>query len=519
MNTPNLPLAFLGVPISNLTMEETIIRIQQLIKDYRKDLQPRYIATLNSDFLVNAHSWNCGSPRFPELLHILRDSSLVPIDGMPIVWACRLMGTHVKERVTGADLFPHIAEALNESKQSIFLLGGNEKTLKLCMLYLLAVYPDLHIAGTAHPKIDVEGEDLEISEERDKLLIEQINRANPDILMINLGNPKQEIWYERVRNKIHVPVSIGVGGAFDLLTGMISRAPVWMQKSGLEWLYRLVQEPKRLWKRYLADLFKFSYMVLPLLAYHNFNRFLYNIFYGLRYKQSKLQSSLLFISTKQTIAVVPLPRRLDELVSREIRQNLEDLLSQDALILDFAAVRHIDLEGMGLLLRISQRSMKEKKQFFCLGINADMRLLLRLHRLWDVLEDHSCKSSKEILTRLNQNCSGASFYDAIQQEHQYVIISFFGKLDKAHDYDEYMKKIGPITYQKECILDFSYCSYIDNTGLGFLLKLKKNQPKRFISLKIYGLSKSLKRQFRIAKVYHLFEILPSLDKVLSYYVQ
>src|SRR5262249_41924724 len=152
--------------------------------------------------------------------------------------------------------------------------------------------------------------------------------------------------------------------------------------------------------------------------------------------QIKLRSSLLFISSKQTIATVPLPQRLNDLVSSEIRQNLDDLFSQDALILDFEAVKHIDLEGLGLLLNIAQRSIKVKKQFFCLGISADMRLLLRLHRIWDVLSDHSCHSAKEILTHLNQNGNGASFYDSIQQEHQYVIISFFGKLDNSQDYEE-----------------------------------------------------------------------------------
>ena len=101
--------------------------------------------------------------------------------------------------------------------------------------------------------------------------------------------------------------------------------------------------------------------------------------------------------------------------------------------------------------------------------------------------------AKEILSRLNGHINNVSFYDSIQQEYQYVIVSFFGRLDNTIDYDEYAKKLGPVIYQKECILDFSYCTYIDNAGFGFLLNLKKNLPKRFISLKIYGLNRMLKK--------------------------
>jgi N-acetylglucosaminyldiphosphoundecaprenol N-acetyl-beta-D-mannosaminyltransferase len=506
MHTKKCPLVFLGVPLSNLTMEETVSKIIELIEDYKKDLQPRYIATLNADFLVQSNQWNFGEARFPELLHTLRQASIVTTDGMPILWACRAMGSYVKERVTGSDLLPKLSEALSEHKKSVFLLGGSEKTLKLCTLYLQALYPDLTIAGTAHLQIDIKGEALDRAATRDTILIEQINRSNADLLFINLGNPKQEVWFERVKNQLHVPVSIGIGGAFDLLTGTISRAPIWMQKSGLEWSYRLMQEPKRLWKRYFVDLFKFTYMVLPPLIFHNLNRLVYKIFYQKQGAKIKLKSSLLFISTYHTIALIPLPSRLTPLVSDEIKNNLDDLFSQDALIFDFINVRHLDLEGVWLLLYISQRVKKEKRQFFLLNVSGDIRLLLKLHRVWDTLEDSHCNSSKGVITQLHQNGNSTSFfYDAIQQEQHLVIISFFGRLDNANNYEEYLKKLKPIIYQKDCILDFKYCYYIDNTGFQFLLELQDLQKEHFISLKICGLNKSLSRQFEITDVSNLFE--------------
>jgi N-acetylglucosaminyldiphosphoundecaprenol N-acetyl-beta-D-mannosaminyltransferase len=169
MNVKNYPLVFLGVPLSNLTMEETVSKILELVDDYKKDLQPRYIATLNADFLVQSNQWNFGDARFPELLHILRQASLVTTDGMPILWACRLMGSYVKERVTGSDLLPKLSETLSENKKAVFLIGGSEKTLKLCALYLQALYPGLTIAGSAYQQIGIKGEALDRADTRDAL--------------------------------------------------------------------------------------------------------------------------------------------------------------------------------------------------------------------------------------------------------------------------------------------------------------------------------------------------------------
>ena len=144
-----------------------------------------------------------------ELLGILREANLATIDGMPIVWACRLLGVSVSERLTGIDLFPALLEELEKRNKSIFLLGGQEKILKLCTLFLNTEYPQLLVKGTAAPKIDCKGEFLEHSLEQDRLILEQIRSQNRTYYFINLGNPKQELWYNRVKKQLQVPVSLG----------------------------------------------------------------------------------------------------------------------------------------------------------------------------------------------------------------------------------------------------------------------------------------------------------------------
>lgn len=509
MATENLPFALLGMPVDNLSLSETVEKIEQLIEIYHKDLSPRYVATLNVDFVANVHNCFSSSSRQPELLNILQHASISTLDGMPLLWLARLLGTKVKERVTGVDLIPALAEALSKKKQSFFLLGGDERTLKLFMLYLENDYPGLRIVGTSHPFIPIEGEDLETSEERDKLLVEQINKAAPDVILLNLGNPKQEIWFERVRPYLHVPIAIGVGGSFNILTGRIPRAPNWMQHSGLEWFYRLLHEPKRLFKRYLVDLIKFPLMTLPLIVYHSICRLTYWLFYWT--KGLKLRTPLLFISAHQTIAVVPLPKRLGELACREIWQEADELIGQDHVVLDFKDVRQIDLEGIALLIRLWQKAEHEKKQIFALNITADMRLLLKLHRIWDLIKNQVVESPKAILDRLVLKDNSAGLYHAIQQEGNLVIISFFGRLDNNQTFDAYLNQIGPSIQQKKCIVDLSYCTYIDNTGLGFLLQLNRYAEEHYMRLSLVGLAPPLKRQLRQAKIDRLFTIKPRLE--------
>lgn len=510
MTLSSIPIALLGTLADKSDMDQIIKKIEKIIAEYPKDLIPQFVATLNVDFIVQANSTFSTTPLNLELIHILRESKIATIDGKPLQWLSYMLGSPIKERVTGVDLIPKIVKTLSEKKQSIFLLGGDEKTLKMCILYFQSMNPGIRITGVSHSKIYIEGELQESNTERDELLVEQINKATPDLLFINLGNPKQEIWFERVRQKLHVPVSIGVGGSFDMLIGNIPRAPQWMQKCGLEWMFRLYQEPRRLFKRYMRDLIKFPLLALPLVLYHNLNKFL-----ALGFSSSKdrfyLKPNSLFISQEQTIAMVPLPKILNEAVALELQKNLDDLFAQDAVIFDFKEVRHCELEGLGFLLLVWRRARREKKQVLALNILSSIYYLLCLHRIWDYLEPYVCKSPKEALLRVTNQGKTTNFFDSIQQNHNTAIIGFFGRLDHQINFESYLKKIQSTLYQKECILDMTYCTYIDNSGISFLMKLKKNKPKIFNKLSLYNIPPSIARQLRLAQIYDLFTILPNMD--------
>lgn len=184
-------------------------------------------------------------------------STLAIPDGMPLVWVSRLYKRPIPERVTGTDLFFGCARLSEKNGYIVFLLGSTDEVLEAMSQNLHEEYPKLIIAGTyAPPYKDI------FSEEDNLHIISAINAAQPDVLWVGLTAPKQEKWIRDNLDRLEVPVAIGVGAVFDFVAGKIKRAPVWMQRLGLEWFHRLNHEPRRLWRRYMIGNTQFIWMVL-----------------------------------------------------------------------------------------------------------------------------------------------------------------------------------------------------------------------------------------------------------------
>ena len=255
----------LGIPVDNLSRDEAVEAVFKLIDDYQQDHQPRLVATLNVDFLVNSLGYRFAKPRHPELFDVLRGADLITADGFPIVLLSKIAGFPLKERVTGADLAPALARVAAAEGKSIYLLGGGGDTADLAAEMLVRENPGLKIAGTSAPMVAIDGEKLANWEEDDRDTVDAINASGADILFMAFGNPKQELWFSRNKHRLQVPVSIGIGGTFAFITGQVKRAPLWVQKANLEWVFRISQDPKRLFKRYAIGVVKFGFLTFPLL--------------------------------------------------------------------------------------------------------------------------------------------------------------------------------------------------------------------------------------------------------------
>ena len=221
--------------IDVLTLEETT---QLVIERAQAGGPPGYIVTPNAQHVALLES-------SAELREAYEHAWLSVADGVPLIWASRLLGVPLPGRVNGTDLFEVTCAAAAESGVSVFLFGGKPGSAEGAVRVLSERHPTLRVAGTYCPPMGFERN----ADERRKA-VEAVRQAAAGVVFVGLGAPKQERWMLESQEEIGAPVSMGIGGSFELVSGMVPRAPVWMQRHGLEWFYRLAREPRRLWKRY-----------------------------------------------------------------------------------------------------------------------------------------------------------------------------------------------------------------------------------------------------------------------------
>lgn len=183
-------------------------------------------------------------------------SSLVVPDGISLLFFCKLKGHLLKNRVYGPDLMLELLRYSESQGYANFFYGATEKVLNSLVKNLKLMFPNLRVAGIYAPPF------RKINKREDEIIIDAINKSVPDIVWVGLGCPKQQLWMYEHKDKLKVPVMVGVGAAFDFLSGTKPQAPRWMRDSGFEWFFRLITEPKRLWRRYLVNYPLFIYYVL-----------------------------------------------------------------------------------------------------------------------------------------------------------------------------------------------------------------------------------------------------------------
>lgn len=236
----------LGTWIDNVTMGEAVSRICDLIEERRFS----YVVTPNVDHVLKLRHDR-------EFREIYEEASLAVSDGMPLVWSSRILGTPLKERVTGADLMLEVCGAAAQRGYSVFLLGGNKGVAHEAVVVLGRMYPRLRTAGYYCPQYGFE-------KDHDECLRIQklIANSGADILFVGLGAPKQEKWIRDYGSGCQARMAMGVGASFSFVSGDLRRAPRCMQRLGLEWLWRLLLEPRRLWRRYILADMPFLWLVL-----------------------------------------------------------------------------------------------------------------------------------------------------------------------------------------------------------------------------------------------------------------
>jgi N-acetylglucosaminyldiphosphoundecaprenol N-acetyl-beta-D-mannosaminyltransferase len=210
------------------------------VRDFLRSGKSHQIVTVNLDFVAIAR-------RDHGFRDTLNAADLAVADGMPLVWISRLGDQPVPQRLTGVDLVGECCRVALETDTSVFLLGAAPGVADTAADELRRRFPGLRVAGVYAPPFGP------LSDEENERIIQIIRAARPDFLFVALGAPQQDVWIRNNLDRLDVPVCMGIGCVLDLLAGVVSRAPNWMQEAGLEWLFRLAQEPARLWRRYIVD--------------------------------------------------------------------------------------------------------------------------------------------------------------------------------------------------------------------------------------------------------------------------
>lgn len=224
---------FLGCPVDNVTIDEAV----RALEGYIRDGKPHQVAVINANKL-----WQM--ERDPRLAAIIRSASLF-VPEKAVVIGARVLGLEVRHHVGGIMLLKRFLGCAVQKGYRLFFLGARPDVLQAMLSNLRCMYPELRIAGSHHGYFDAVGE---------ADVLEEITQARPDAIFVAMGSPRQEFWISENLVKLGVPVCMGVGGSFDVLAGVKRDAPDWVRALSMEWLFRLAQDPKNLWKRYLTTI-------------------------------------------------------------------------------------------------------------------------------------------------------------------------------------------------------------------------------------------------------------------------
>jgi exopolysaccharide biosynthesis WecB/TagA/CpsF family protein/anti-anti-sigma factor len=463
-------ITLLGMGIDRVRLSDAVDRIRAMIRQYTDDGRARYVATVNVDFIVNTLGSRPELPRHPELLAALREADLVTADGMPIVWLSRLLKTPLPERVTGADLVPALAGALAAQNGSMFLLGGREGIAERAAAILQKNSPGLQIVGCSAPFVNTDGPALADADAADAKIVEVVNAAKPDVLLLAFGNPKQELWYRRNRHRLQVPVSIGIGGTFEFIAGTVRRAPRWMRGTGLEWVYRITQDPRRLWKRYVVGLGVFGLISWRTLKASH----------GKASDEALPVGSVTFGKSEQSVTLW-----------RGTLAKFEEAPSVERLILD---LRGQSTAGAARLADLAAwlRNRTARQHATIIVADASFERKCRGHRLIDVIGRHLVSRPEKAWRQIAPTIGNYGFTD----DRLFIAGEFDAPL--ANELES-QSELPPTS------INLEFCSFIDSAALGFLVRLDRRSRECGRRLRLENSSPIVLQSLRVSRLDQYFD--------------
>jgi len=466
------PLAILGVPFDNVNTEGALARIEEMIGSR----QPHYVVTANVDFLVQARD-------DIELRRILFDAHLVVADGMPLVWASRWLGNALPERVTGSGMTPLLLARAEAKGWRVFFLGGTEQSVAQAAANTRARHPRLQLVGSYSPPFKP------LVEMDHEAILRRLRETQPDLLLVAFGCPKQEKWMNMHYRSAGVPVAIGVGATIDFLAGTVKRAPGWMQRAGLEWIFRLLQEPRRLFHRYVTGLWVFGWAILEQLR-------------KLRVGPAPPAIAALTITpTADPRAVsVTLPERLTVEVVRAHGATWAELAGRSGdVLLDTRGVQAVDSTGMALLIRLQTTLRAGGRHLVLLAPGQALVRAFDLMRLGEFFARAADEAAALQLLAARRSESNVVAHGDLTGPSARIV--WQGEITAAN-----VKEVASAT--ESCLagatggfeVDLAGVRFIDSSGIGLMVRLRKVARAQNLELRFIGATPGVRSVARLLRL-------------------
>ena len=485
----------LGIPIDDLTMPEALDRLDAFVQIGRRTGKTHQVATVNVDFLVKA-------TKDPELRLLLQEVDMATADGMPLVWGARKLGVSLEGRVAGSDLVPALAERAAARGYSIYFLGAAPGIAAEAANILFRKHPDLIVAGVHAPPFSS-------VLDMDPGMIDDIKAAQPDILLVAFGNPKQEKWIGMNRHQLGVPVMIGVGATLDFIVGNRRRAPLWMQRSGLEWLYRLIQEPSRMWRRYGVGLFVFS-------------SFFARQWWRLRSASSSQlilpRSELMLI---EDTAVIGIQGRLTiENLSGFANAANESLAVTPYLVVNCEKVEFLDSSAIGALVGLAKEARDAGGDLYLASVPPPIYQTLRLLRLdtFFIIFDDVASALESSLRDRGENTDSAPDTAEFLQGPvvtNWLVVEAPRRLDALTAAELEEVWTAQVENNPHVVVDCSTTAFLTSAGLALLGKLARLAKAQDGEVRVCSCSKDVHQVINMAGFNKVVTTYPDLDSALS----
>jgi N-acetylglucosaminyldiphosphoundecaprenol N-acetyl-beta-D-mannosaminyltransferase len=462
-----------GLLFDPVSADEAVARIEAMMRSGR----PHYVVTPNVDFLVQAQ-------QDAELRRIVNEADLSLCDGMPVLWASRWLNNALPERVAGSDLVPRLLELAAARGYRVFFLGGTSEASARAVARVRARYPGLTVAGHFSPPfadlLDMDAEAIN----------GQIREARPHLLLVSFGTPKGEKWIRMNQEALAVPVAVNVGATLDFLAGTVARAPTWMRRTGTEWLFRLLQEPRRLTRRYLTGF----WVVSQVLARQ---------WWGTRSPPGPDPTAVeppneTEDGRRQTWAF---PARLDATTARAADRWAAGFLDDGRLaLLDLSGVRHFDSAGMGWLLHLNRAAVRGQKRLSIIPPGAEAVRRLGCLRLSDFLSLVPDRDSAGLQSTEAHGGSGAVIDLVVGPDT--ARLTWAGDLHATNAGMVEKETWGRLDQWSDrstaLVIDLTGLRYLDSSGVALLERLQAWCDAQRVAWRIVGVRPEVRKTLRLA---------------------